>query len=186
MDMFIILPMIFLGVFLTLMIAIAIWDIWKFEIPNTVSILLFSCGLLAILMQNDIDLLLARLGIVLLVFGVSAGLFFLGVWGGGDAKVVPATVIWLPADTLILYVACFSVAGGVLALGMVLASRLRSLAHTSATVRGGTERRSVSDPHRIGVPYGVALAIGGLCCIDAAAETAGLPMPLQSVLIGWM
>ena len=85
-----------------------------------------------------------RAGVATGVFLLFAVAFQLGAMGGGDVKLAAALALWFaPGDTLWLII-LMSIAGGVLTLIIVGAHKLRA--------REG----------RPEVPYGVAIAFGGL------------------------
>lgn len=85
-----------------------------------------------------------RVGVGLLVFMLFAGAFYLNVMGGGDVKLAGALALWFtPYDTLRLIV-IMSIAGGLLTL----------------VVLGVHRARKKTD--RPEVPYGVAIAVGGM------------------------
>jgi prepilin peptidase CpaA len=73
-----------------------------------------------------------------------AGMFYLNVMGGGDVKLAGALALWFtPYETLTLIVV-MSIAGGLLTLVVLAGHRLR---------------RKEGRPE---VPYGVAIAVGGM------------------------
>ncbi|HEU0310869.1 MAG TPA: prepilin peptidase [Sphingomicrobium sp.] len=85
-----------------------------------------------------------RLGVGALVFLLFAGAFYMNAMGGGDVKLAGALALWFtPYETLALIV-IMSIAGGLLTLVVIAAHRLRKK-------EGRPE-----------VPYGVAIAVGGL------------------------
>jgi prepilin peptidase CpaA len=85
-----------------------------------------------------------RIGIAALVFVMFAGAFYLNVMGGGDVKLAGALALWFtPYQTLTLIVV-MSIAGGLLTLVVLAGHRLR---------------RKEGRPE---VPYGVAIAVGGM------------------------
>ena len=85
-----------------------------------------------------------RAGVAVIVFLLFAIAFYVGAMGGGDVKLAGALALWFPpADTLKLIVLT-SIAGGVLTLIVMGAHNVRKK-------EGRPE-----------VPYGVAIAFGGL------------------------
>jgi len=85
-----------------------------------------------------------RVGVALLVFLFFAGAFYMDVMGGGDVKLAGALALWFtPYETLKLIV-IMSIAGGLLTLIVMGAHRAR---------------RKCGRPE---VPYGVAIAVGGM------------------------
>jgi prepilin peptidase CpaA len=85
-----------------------------------------------------------RVGVAVVVFLLFAGAFYMNVMGGGDVKLAGALALWFtPYETLKLIV-IMSIAGGVLTLIVVGVHRARK------------------KPDRPEVPYGIAIAAGGL------------------------
>ena len=85
-----------------------------------------------------------RVGIGVLVFLLFAGAFYLNAMGGGDVKLAGALALWFtPYQTLTLIV-MMSIAGGLLTLAVLAIHRAR---------------KKVGRPE---VPYGVAIAAGGM------------------------
>lgn len=85
-----------------------------------------------------------RIGVGVLVFLLFAGAFYMNVMGGGDVKLAGALALWFtPYETLKLIV-IMSLAGGLLTL-IVLGI------HHARKKEGRPE-----------VPYGVAIAVGGM------------------------
>jgi prepilin peptidase CpaA len=85
-----------------------------------------------------------QIGIALAVFALFAGLFAIGMMGGGDVKLIGALALWLPAQALVTLIIIMALAGGVITLASVI--------HHRVAKREG----------QVEVPYGVAIAIGGL------------------------
>ena len=86
-------------------------------------------------------------GVAAAVFAAFACLFALGAMGGGDVKLVAAVALWLPWPAVLTLLVLMSLAGGVLTLVMVAWRQ----------VAGGVEK--------LEIPYGVAIAAGGLWLI---------------------
>ena len=85
-----------------------------------------------------------RIGVAVVVFLLFAGAFYMNVMGGGDVKLAGALALWFtPYETLSLIV-IMSIAGGVLTLIVVGLHHLR---------------KKTGRPE---VPYGVAIAVGGM------------------------
>ena len=85
-----------------------------------------------------------QVGVAILVFLFFAGAFYLNVMGGGDVKLAGALALWFtPYDTLRMIV-IMSIAGGLLTLVVLAAHRAR---------------KKLDRPE---VPYGVAIAVGGM------------------------
>lgn len=88
-----------------------------------------------------------RIGVALGLFVVFALLFMLKMMGGGDVKMIAALALWLPLQALMTMLIIMALAGGVITLFLVIRQRWRP---------------NVERPE---VPYGVAIAAGGLWVI---------------------
>ena len=133
-----------------LLVAAAVWDLKKREIPHAIVIAVALLSLpfwwvSGLPLWPDVAL---QIGVALLVFGVFAAMFAFGWMGGGDVKLLAALVLWLPWQAVIMLMVIMSFAGGVLTVGTVLWSRVRN---PSATPE---------------IPYGVAIAFAGLWLIS--------------------
>lgn len=93
-----------------------------------------------------------------LVLAVTFGLFAMGGMGGGDAKLLAATAVWMGfGPCLVQYVVVSALLGGLLTLA-ILAYRKSPL----ATFTGHSVfLRNFAD-EKTGIPYGIALGLGGL------------------------
>ncbi|MBO6945396.1 prepilin peptidase [Altererythrobacter sp.] len=102
-----------------------------------------------------------QLGVALAAFAVFAGLFALKMMGGGDVKLLTALALWVEPSWFLKLLIVMALAGGVLTI-----------------IMGGWHIiRKQRD--RLKIPYGVAIAIGGLWVIGTqylprASETTGL------------
>lgn len=136
---------------LTAMLLAACWcDLRARNIPNALNL---AIALLAIPFWWSIGLALwpdvaFQLGVAALVFGLFAIAFALGVMGGGDVKLVAAIALWLPAQSVMALLFIMSVAGGALTLAMLIRHKLGRKAG------------------QLEIPYGVAIAFGGLWLIS--------------------
>ena len=81
------------------------------------------------------------------MFVLFALAFFTGMMGGGDVKLAAALALWFSPQSTIKFLVLTSLAGGVLTLGI--------LAWHKAKRREG----------RPEIPYGVAIAFGGLAIL---------------------
>ena len=82
-----------------------------------------------------------------IVFALLAGAFFAGMMGGGDVKLAAALALWFSPAGTVRFLVLMSIAGGVLTLGILVWHRAR---------------RSEGRPQ---IPYGVAIAFGGLAIL---------------------
>jgi prepilin peptidase CpaA len=133
-----------------LLVAAAVWDLKKREIPHAIVI---AVALLALpfwwasglSLWPDVAL---QLGAALIVLAIFTAMFAFGWMGGGDVKLLAALALWLPPMALVMLLVIMSFAGGVLTVGTIVWSRMRN---PSATPE---------------IPYGVAIAFAGLWLIS--------------------
>ena len=140
---------ILLALLAVLLLAAAWLDIRSRTIPNGLNL---AVALLAIPFWWTIGLpvwpdVAVHVGVAAGVFALFALAFAMGAMGGGDVKLVTAVALWLPWQAVMMLLVLMSLAGGVLTLAMVVRRKL---------ARGG-------DP--LEIPYGVAIAFGGLWLI---------------------
>lgn len=137
-----------IAVWVLTLIAAAISDLRFFRIPNYlpgILILLFGInislvGFPALVLENLFHFLAALI--------VGMGLFSRGWIGGGDAKLYAAVAIWFNWAEAVTLIFTTTIAGLLLALSF-MAARLMGL------------RKNVPKEDRR-IPYGVAIAIGGM------------------------
>jgi prepilin peptidase CpaA len=157
---------IFLLVFVAL-VAMAAWrDIATMLIPNWISIALglafVPAALSAGMSWSSIGLALCFGACVLIVCAI---LFYLSVFGGGDAKLIAAVSLWTGIEGSGWFLAYMAMAGGALAVVLIV---LR--ARKSWTTDRPWARRLLSPEE--GAPYAVAIAIGAWLAIPASPVLA--------------
>lgn len=137
----------------------AISDLVSMTIANRISIgLVLAFVLLAPLTGMAwpaIGMHLAAGGVLL---GVTFVLFAIGAMGGGDAKLISASAVWFGFSVgLVNYLVLSALAGGVLTIALIVFRK----SNLSILVGSNVLLRHVAD-QKAGVPYGIALGIGGL------------------------
>ncbi len=148
-----------LVVFPFCMVYAVVSDTMSMTIANRVPLLLLGTFLIVApftgLGWAEIGMHLAAGGFLLLV---TFALFALGGMGGGDAKLIAATAVWMGLGfPLMQYLLVSAFVGGTLTLA-ILAFRSTALSHVvgqNVFLRNFTQDAG-------GVPYGIALGIGGL------------------------
>ncbi len=132
-----------------ILIVAAVVDVRTFTISNRLNAtvaLLAPAYWLSIAMEPwpGMAVRLAAGGIV---FALLAGAFYAGMMGGGDVKLAAALALWFTPGGTLKFLVLMSLAGGVLTLAILLWHRARK--------RQG----------RPEIPYGVAIAFGGLAIL---------------------
>ncbi len=145
-----------LGVFFALMAAAALFDAWKFIIPNTIPVVLIVLFLVVALVWNDRVPIFEHIGTGLLVFCVGAVIFRFGVLGGGDIKLLTAVAFWVGWDFLPIYLLVVAIFGGGLTLFLLaLRYSIRRL------YRSRSPQAPLPQILRAGEKIPYAIAIGG-------------------------
>ena len=133
-------------------------DLLTMKIPNRLSAALalgyFVVAALAGVSLSEMGLhAMCGAGVLILAFG----LFSFGWIGGGDAKLAAATALWLGWTPLADYGLVSAIAGGALTLAILFARRL-ALPQVLAAQPWIARLHDA----KTGIPYGIALALGGL------------------------
>ncbi len=141
------------------MLFAAISDTLSMTIANRVPVLLVATfALVAPLTGMDWATYGWHFAAGALVLAVTFGLFALGGMGGGDAKLLAATALWMGLNiNLIGYLVTSAFIGGLLTIA-ILAYRKSPLAMYTGHSRF---LRYFAD-ESVGIPYAVALGAGGL------------------------
>jgi prepilin peptidase CpaA len=139
-----------------LLLLFAAWhDVSTMWIPNWVSIAL---GVAFIPAAMAAGLSMPQIGMHLIVGGVAllacVILFFLHIFGGGDAKVIAAASLWVGLPGMTTFVFWMALAGGLLGLVLIALRRMK------LNPQREWSKRLLSP--ETGAPYAVAIAIGGL------------------------
>ena len=140
---------ILLAILAVLLVVVAVIDTRTFTISNRLNA---TVAVLAPLYWLAVGLdpwpgMAIQIGIaigVLLLFAVA---FAVGMMGGGDVKLAAALALWFPLGATIKFLVLMSIAGGVLTVLVLIVHRLRK----------GEGRPEI--------PYGVAIAFGGLAIL---------------------
>jgi prepilin peptidase CpaA len=146
----------------TLMIVAAFTDVSSYKIPNWLTALtaalFFPMALLTGMPLADFGWhLLAGVGL----FAVGYAGFALGLFGGGDAKLLAAAGLWFGIDQSGSFIMLTALAGGVLAICIGLWSGVMALhQHYTLGIEGPFLKKLRSFTPNL--PYGIALCVGAL------------------------
>jgi len=137
---------ILLGILALLLVVAAVIDVRTFTISNQLNL---GVALMAPLYWWSAHLPLwpdigIQVAIAAGVFALLAVAFYAGMMGGGDVKLAAALALWFSPQSTLRFLVFMSIAGGVLTLVVVGLHRLKK------------------KPGKPEVPYGVAIAVGGL------------------------
>jgi prepilin peptidase CpaA len=155
-----------------LLLVAALADITARIIPDSIAV---GVAVLGIAGRSLAGLpgLAASVAAALLLFVALLFLHARGLMGGGDVKLATATSLGLPIDLTYRFVVVTALAGGLLALIYIVLRRLVRDAPRPPARGAWLVRRVLAAEHwriarRGSLPYGVAIASGGICAILAS------------------
>lgn len=138
------------GILLAVLLLMAAWtDVKTRTISNELNA---TIALLAIIFWFAVGETLwpdiaIRIGVALGLFALFALLFLLRMMGGGDVKMIAALALWLPVKGLVAMLTVTVLSGGAIGLFLLIRQKWRPNAE------------------KPDIPYGVAIALGGLWVI---------------------
>ncbi len=161
---FLILFLMFSFAALSMGLMAAVSDYRGMTIPNLYSLLIFGAFILCYAAlsaggyADDVFAPPLAHGFAFLsVFVTTLVLFFIGVWGGGDQKLISAFSVWFGFHGLAVFLVYTALFGGLLA---VVALVLRKWKPVEAPAKGSWVDQVQSGEGK--VPYGIAISLGAL------------------------
>lgn len=149
-----ILQLLALGVFPGLVVLAATLDMFTMTIPNKLCLALIAAFFIA---APASGMALETVGWHVLAAGIALGLTFIlfaaGMFGGGDAKLTAAIVLWLGPSLAIEFALLAALFGGLLTTALVL---MRSFPTYTAAIQSQWAARLLTV--NVGIPYGIALS----------------------------
>ena len=143
---------LFAASFFGLCLIAALIDVETLTIPNWANgWLAFLFIPACIIAAPGWDVTGMHLLVAAITFVISVLLFFAGIYGGGDAKMIPAVVLWIGPVGLLHFLIGTAFIGGILTILVVIARVL-----IPAQVTPGFGVATLKEGK--GVPYGVAIA----------------------------
>ena len=164
--------MVMLSLYVLLLGVAAVSDLVRFTIPDWV------CGVLAALMPAAMIAApgghdwLGHIGAAGAALFAGVVAFRVAAVGGGDVKLFAVLALWAGFERLIDLLLSIVFAGGVLAVALVILRRLAAATEPAQPDRTNRLPRLLSVGE--GVPYGVALAAGGLWQVPDLAAFSGM------------
>jgi len=142
-----------------LLVAAALWDAVTLTIPNYLVLAVLALYAVSLTVNFDLSDILFDILAAAIVFAVCFILFALGWLGGGDAKLAPGAALWAGYDGLMEFVIAMTLAGGFLAIVLLV---LRAGLRTA----GASQERLPEVLKWAGpIPYGIAISVGAILVI---------------------
>jgi prepilin peptidase CpaA len=152
-------------VFGGLMVWAAIGDVRSFTITNKLNIAIAVAFLLFAMPMGMAGAdIFNHLKIALVTIAITISMFYVGIYGGGDAKMTGAIALWMGPGAMIPFIFYTAVSGGALVLVLIAGRQIAKklgLPKSPKWARRILRKRSA-------VPYGVALGIGALIAVPKA------------------
>lgn len=151
------------------MVFAAVSDLISMTIANRVMLILVGAfAVLAPLTGMDWQVYGMHFAAFAGVLCVTFALFAVGGMGGGDAKLLAATALWLgPSLALMDYMLLSAMYGGALTLAILMFRR----SPVADVTCNNLFLRNLAD-RTVGIPYGIALGIAGLSAFPQSALAA--------------
>lgn len=148
----------------------AAMDMLTMTIPNRISLVLIGAFFVAAYFAGlSLQQVFEHLATGAVVLVVCFALFAAGVFGGGDAKLLAASALWIGFDQLLPYVFNIALLGGILAFVIVVARKY---------FPEGSMRAPVwvlrLQSRETGIPYGLAIAAAALWVYPSTVFFHGL------------
>jgi prepilin peptidase CpaA len=157
-----------------LLVFTAVSDVRRYLIPNWISIgIALAFVPFAALSPLPIDWL-GSLITAAAALAVGFALFSLRVMGGGDVKLIAACALWAGPGLIAPFLLLVSIAGGVLAIGLMIGRAVRSSRRPGASPAAAD--RPATPLMRQKIPYGVAIAAGGIVLIAHQLSALGFTL----------
>lgn len=139
---------------LVLLILAALQDSIMLKISNYICGAVLLLGIVAAVLAGPLLSLWENGVVFVLALAIGTFLFGRGILGGGDVKLFAATVIWFDFEGALRMLMFTALAGGVLAVLIILLRALPWPVGLRSKVR-------VLQP-KAGIPYGIAIAAGAI------------------------
>jgi prepilin peptidase CpaA len=162
-----------------LLIAAAVSDITRYRIPNAIVYAIVAAFALGAIFNFAWPAIVWPVLAGVAMFLLGAGLFALGLFGGGDVKLIAAMALWTSFADLPRFLLIMGAAGGL--IGLILLLRRRRQQPAIARSAAGPTESSAADAavatapapetpasdaprptRKSHIPYGVGIAIAGL------------------------
>ncbi len=157
------LQLVLLSIFPALALYAALFDFRHYRIPNWLNLTIFGSFFpVALILGMPWENMLWHVIGFVTVFGIMFAVYMLlpsSKFGGGDAKMISATALWIDWQNLPDFIIMTAIAGGLLAIVMWLWRVLQI--EYGVWMNGDTTLRRVMS-YQVKLPYGAAIAAGGI------------------------
>jgi prepilin peptidase CpaA len=157
----------FVGI--AIFIAAAYSDVKSFRIPNLLVAAVAWLGVTRLIVIGDPSAAVYTVGASVIILVIGFVLFWQGIVGGGDAKLITAAVLLVGYHDLYSFLVLMGICGALISLAVLVIHRFLPLY--------AGPRLALVLPTTLAVPYGVAIAAAG-------SVTLFFQSPLATSFIG--
>ncbi len=165
------------AVTIVLLVMAAVSDITRYRIPNTIVYAIVAAFAVGAIFNFAWPAIVWPVLAGVAMFVLGAGLFALGLFGGGDVKLIAAMALWTSFADLPRFLLIMGAAGGLIGLVLLLKRRRQQPAIASSApppaestmVEAAGAAASATQPsepprptRKSHIPYGVGIAVAGL------------------------
>jgi prepilin peptidase CpaA len=140
---------------IALFIVVAYSDVKTFRIPNSLVVAVAWLGVTRLIVIGDPHVAFYTVGASVALLIVGFVLFAQGFIGGGDAKLITAAALLVGYNDLLSFLIFMGICGALISLAALAIHRFLPL-------YAGPRLTVLSPRVRLAVPYGVAIAAGGI------------------------
>lgn len=150
-----------LYVYIGLLVLAAIFDVWKYIIPNVLSVALIGLFFVVAAASPFPVNWWSHLGAAAAFFAVGIALYAFKILGAGDIKLITSVALFAGFEHLPMLILGVALAGGALSLALIALRRvlLSLLVHFKASDNTALPRILLVGE---AVPYGVGIAAGAI------------------------
>lgn len=150
-----------------LLVAAALVDARIFRIPNAISLVLLILFPVYVAVSPVRIPWIHHVVVFLLVLGVGYALYRYKYAGAGDIKLIAVMALWTGPDRVGEFLFITAMAGGALAVALAVLNFVRN--------RRRKAGEAAQPIRKIPMPYGVAIAVGGLCSLSLLTHPLLIP-----------
>ncbi len=150
-----------LALYIVLLVGAALFDTWKYIIPNSLSVALAVLFVLVAATSPHEVQWWSHVGAAAIVLGVGIGLYAFDIMGAGDVKLLTAVALWAGLAQLPIFLIYIALFGGAVSLLLLL---LRRAVVMGVVMLPQAEKIRLPKVLLTGeaVPYGVGISIGAI------------------------
>lgn len=145
------------GLFCALLLAAAVTDILRRRIPNGIVLGVIALYAVSLALGAAPSAWRSGLAAAAIALLITYALYHFGAFGAGDAKLFSAVALFMGLSNLASFALLTVLIGGLMAVAVIILNPKRALRGLTAAGRAEGAGR--------GIPYGVAIALGGVCAI---------------------